>query len=88
MIARPHEKEDEMREGVCPKCSSHDVYTNQEIGTVESVYGVQAIPVKGVARTEFARLITYVCAGCGYAESYVRGSQSIAQIVRHWKKVS
>jgi hypothetical protein len=55
---------------------------------VNSVYGVQAIPVRGAVRTEFARLISFVCAACGYAESYVRGAQSISQIVRHWKKVS
>ena len=81
-------KEDKMRNGVCPKCGSHDVYTNQEVGPLDSEYGVQAIPLRGAVRTEFARLITYVCAICGYSESYVRGSQSISQIVKHWKKVA
>ncbi|MGA7733023.1 MAG: hypothetical protein WCD37_17325 [Chloroflexia bacterium] len=77
-----------MRDGTCPKCGSHDVYTNQEVGPVNSVYGAQAIPVRGAMHTEFARLVSYVCAACGYSESYVRGSSSISQIVRHWKKVA
>jgi predicted nucleic-acid-binding Zn-ribbon protein len=88
MDSRSHEQEKKMQDGVCPKCGSDEIYSNQEIGPVNSVYGVQAIPVRGAVRTEFARLVSYVCAECGYAESYVRGSQSIAQIVRHWKKVS
>ena len=76
-----------MRNGICPKCGSQDIYTNTEVGPVSSVYGVQALPVRGALKTEFARLVTYVCAICGYAESYVQGSHSIAEITRHWKKV-
>jgi predicted nucleic-acid-binding Zn-ribbon protein len=77
-----------MSDGICPKCNSHEVYTNREIGPVNSIYGAQAIPVRGAGQTEFARLVTFVCAACGYSESYVRGSSSLSQIVRYWKKVS
>jgi predicted nucleic-acid-binding Zn-ribbon protein len=76
-----------MRNGICPKCGSQNIYTNTEIGPVSNVYGVQAIPVRGALKTEFALLVTYVCAVCGYSEIYVQGSHSIAQITKHWKKV-
>jgi predicted nucleic-acid-binding Zn-ribbon protein len=79
-----------MRNGECPKCSSHEIYTSDEDG--EGFGGDESSSLNcGLDSTDKWR--TYLCANCGYYENYLTDKDMIANIVaqrrkmKSWKKV-
>jgi len=50
-------------------------------------YGINAIPLAhGVLNTTVAVLDNYVCADCGYVESYIADAEKLDYITQHWPK--
>ena len=68
-----------MRDGICPKCGSHEVYTSLSPGQ-RSFIIVSFWTVRG------ERLRDYVCADCGYAEQYVLSPNSLEKIRQKWER--
>lgn len=70
-----------MKNGTCPKCNSSNIYFKP--------YALDKVTLdgKGVEYTN------YVCANCGYFETYITDANALKQIVTRaeklgdWKKV-
>ena len=73
-----------MKSGICPKCSSHDVFSGAGVALKKGPFGSNSIPI-GI--TSIAALDNYVCGECGYVESYVSESQKLVEISRKWDKL-
>ena len=72
-----------MRTGICSRCGSHQVYSGGH-GSRQS-----ACPV--VSRPGFlpdTQLTRYVCAVCGYTESYIADPNALREIAHSWNRVS
>ena len=73
-----------MKEGKCPKCGSEEVYSGVHISPKNGPFGSNSIPVSLLS---IAALDNYVCAECGYVESYVADSSKLREIAKRWPKV-
>jgi predicted nucleic-acid-binding Zn-ribbon protein len=74
-----------VKEGKCPKCGSDRVYHGSDIPAKCGPFGSNSIPVTMVS---IAALDNYVCARCGYVESYVAESSKLREISRKWPRVN
>lgn len=73
-----------MKDGQCPRCHSHQVYSSSELSHKSGVSKSNTIPLS------FFRTIpldNYVCTNCGYVESYVAEPDMLSVIEDLWKKV-
>jgi ribosomal protein S27AE len=77
--------EQPMKNGTCPKCGSSDIYAGTEVFPKSGPFTCNAIPV---GLTAMAPLDNYVCAACGYVESYISREEDIASIRRKWPQVT
>ncbi len=79
-----------MRSGNCPKCRANSVYaTNLTDKNFLLPTGEQDIFIGKVAIAEQIQTERYVCANCGYFETYVANRQFLQQIANSsaWIKV-
>ena len=74
-----------MKTGTCPKCSSDEVFSGAGISLKKGPFGSNSIPV---GLTSIAALDNYVCADCGYVESYVSDPKKLVEISRKWDKIN
>jgi hypothetical protein len=74
-----------MKTGTCPKCASREVFTNSRFGFFSrSFRGYTLVaPFLGSVLVD-----EYVCAACGFAESYVPGEKALARLAKHWRRVA
>ncbi len=75
-----------MKSGKCPKCGSWEVYSGANISLKNGTYGANTIPSGGLFGQQGA-LDNYVCAACGYVESYISSAGFLEKIRRQWPKV-
>ena len=73
-----------MKTGICPKCSSHEVFSGAGVALKKGPFGSNSIPI-GI--TSIAALDNLVCVDCGYVESYVSDPDKLAEISRKWARV-
>ena len=73
-----------MKTGICPKCSSHEVFSGAGIALKKGPFGSNSIPI-GI--TSIAALDNLVCVECGYVESYVSDPDKLMEIARKWDKI-
>ena len=73
-----------MKTGTCPKCSSDEIFSGAGISLKKGPFGSNSIPV---GLTSIAALDNYVCADCGYVESYVSDPKKLVEISRKWDKI-
>ncbi len=73
-----------MKEGICPKCDAAEVYSPEDMLLKGGPFGSNSIPV---SLTSMAALDNYVCADCGYVESYVADEDKLHEITKKWKRV-
>ncbi len=73
-----------MKQGKCPKCSSTEVYCGSDIKLKTGPFGSNSIPV---SLTSIAALDNYVCAHCGYVESYISDPSKLKEISIRWAKL-
>ena len=73
-----------MKTGICPKCSSHEVFSGAGIALKKGPFGSNSIPI---GLTSIAALDNLVCAECGYVESYVSDPEKWVEISRKWDKI-
>lgn len=73
-----------MKNGQCPKCGSHAVYSN----TNRKFVALNSITMDSQKSSNlYAFLDTYVCASCGYVENYLAQSQDLNYIQENWQLV-
>jgi predicted nucleic-acid-binding Zn-ribbon protein len=70
-----------MKDGICPKCGSTDIYWRTEGGSPNE----SPIYNWGI---ETYRMTYYICSNCRYAESYVPNNVPIEIIEQFWKPVN
>jgi len=76
-----------MKNGLCPKCGSSDVYTqNKGIYTRKSGELPAHLHIN-ISTFSSADFDNYLCAACGYIESYVADLSDLPKIASKWKKV-
>jgi predicted nucleic-acid-binding Zn-ribbon protein len=73
-----------LKTGTCPKCSSDEIFSGAGISLKKGPFGSNSIPV---GLTSIAALDNYVCADCGYVESYVSDPKKLVEISRKWDKI-
>ena len=73
-----------MKTGICPKCTSTEVYSGADIILKKGPFGINAIPIN---LTSIAALDNYVCTSCGYVESYISDTGKLNEISRKWENV-
>ena len=73
-----------MKDGKCPKCGSDKVFHGIDIPAKAGPFGSNSIPVTLVS---IAALDNYVCAACGYVESYIAESAKLREISMKWPRV-
>lgn len=78
-----------MRNGICPKCNSSEVYSGEKVQTKTNSYGMNAVPIRGgiYFAPVTAPMDNYVCARCGYVESYIADRKKLDEIAERWVKV-
>lgn len=82
-----------MKQGICPKCDSRDVYacdwksTPFTSGTGESLL----MKKNGgfLANLSSAKLEYYICAVCGYLETYAQHTEDLSALKEstNWRRV-
>ena len=73
-----------MKSGMCPKCASESVYSGASIPLKKGPFGSNSIPI---SLTSVAALDNYVCAECGYIESYISDAERLSEIATKWVQV-
>ncbi len=85
-----------MRDGVCPKCSSEEVYYSDATGMEHGVSIDRSSPyvrlykdAKWAPDVWMLELSYYLCRSCGYFETYVRdpGELSKLDVSTNWRRV-
>lgn len=73
-----------MKSGQCPKCGSHEVFSN----TNRKFPALNTMTIgSGNFGNRYAYLDTYVCVGCGYVENYVAKQADLNYIKEEWTSV-
>jgi predicted nucleic-acid-binding Zn-ribbon protein len=78
------ERRGKLREGKCPKCGSDEIYAGIDVAPKSGPFASNSIPV---GLFSIAALDNYVCAQCGYLESYVADGEKLEEISRKWRKI-
>lgn len=73
-----------MREGKCPKCGSEEIYAGLDVAPKSGPFASNSIPI---GLFSVAALDNYVCAQCGYVESYIADHEKVREISRKWRKI-
>ncbi|HEX8503541.1 MAG TPA: hypothetical protein VF659_23355 [Pyrinomonadaceae bacterium] len=73
-----------MKDGVCPKCQAATVYRRLE-GISHGGGGIYISTFSSAA--ERCDVTYYVCATCGYVESYLYDEEKLSDVARTWRKV-
>ncbi len=70
-----------MKNGVCPKCQSKEVYNGASVSFKSGFNNSNTIPITGFRG---APLDNYICGQCGYVESYIAREKDLAVIKKRW----
>jgi predicted nucleic-acid-binding Zn-ribbon protein len=68
-----------MKSGQCPKCGSSEIYSGRAHNQRSAM---------NISMFKHARLEDFVCADCGYIESYVIDNAKLDDIKRLWTRVA
>jgi len=74
-----------MRDGKCPKCNSATVHIKRK-GIIFGDSGVHVLTAEWLSKP--IPLDNYVCATCGYFESYLVDKAKLSAVAREWTKVN
>ncbi len=74
-----------MKNGLCPRCGSKEVYSGTNIPFKSGPFSSNAIPI---GLTSMAALDNYVCTSCGLVESYIADPSKLDEVAKRWDKVA
>src|SRR5689334_14352698 len=69
-----------MRDGICPKCGSEEVYMSEASGHAGVIY-------LDTSTTGAVTIYDYVCTDCGCVEQYILSNGALKQIRQQWRRV-
>lgn len=78
------DKSPALKDGLCPVCGSRQVKSGQAVADKAGLGGSNRIPINAVFAVP---LDNFVCADCGYVESYILDRAVLNRIEREWQKV-
>jgi len=70
-----------MQDGRCPKCAAATIYQKHNGIAADSQLTI------ALGLLSYAEFDTYICASCGYTESYIADRRALAKIAQQWHKV-
>jgi len=73
-----------LKANACPKCGSTEIYAGVDVYPKSGPFTSNSIPI---SLTSIAALDNYVCAACGYVESYIADAEKLKEIQKKWVKV-
>lgn len=73
-----------LRSGICPYCGSDRVYSGTDAPMKQGTHDSNAIPI---TLWDSAPLDNYVCANCGFVESYIGDRRLLDMIEKKWPRV-
>ena len=73
-----------MKTGICPKCTSAEVFSGAGISLKKGPFGSNSIPI---GLTSIAALDNYVFTSCGYVESYISDLGKLTEMSPKWDTV-
>lgn len=76
-----------MKSGKCPKCSQNTVYMSRKGITFHSNSAMYIQNLKSIMTVPFDNYNNYVCASCGYFETYIDDKEKLSEIQKHWSKM-
>lgn len=77
-----------MKDGLCPKCGSTEIYTDAELAEKANEYGVNKVIVKNNLLTNtYVEYNNLYCANCGYLERYIVKEADRDAIVKNWTRI-
>ncbi len=71
-----------MKNGICPKCNSFEVYVLPPKWPSNNFH---KIPIDGLT---LASVTQYICVDCGYVEEYVSDASKLEKIRQNWSRVN
>ncbi len=71
-----------MKNGICPKCNSSEIYAGMKWFLKLTSATIIPIALGISAKREY-----FVCARCGYVESYITDSSMLDEIRKRWLKI-
>ncbi len=72
-----------MKSGPCPKCGSKEIYLAPY--RIKLTHGRHSMQL-GIF--DFAKIEEYICAECGFIESYLAGEEDMRKVIRKCEKVT
>jgi predicted nucleic-acid-binding Zn-ribbon protein len=82
-----------MQNGLCPKCSSGEVYYSDATGSEHGLHDAPLVNLykdrKWVPDISMLELAYYLCQSCGYLDMYVRDTDQLSKLgeCTNWRKV-
>ena len=73
-----------MKNEKCPKCGSAEIFSGADVYPKSGPFTSNSIPI---SLTSIAPLDNYVCAQCGYVESYIADPHKLKEITQKWQKI-
>ena len=78
-----------MKSGICPKCSSTQIYMSRgKITAMMRSRGHAIMAKEGAFGHKYVLLKQYVCWNCHYLETYVDVQESILNILENWQPLN
>lgn len=74
----------DIRDGVCPKCGSREVYANLTLANKRGANDSNTIPINML---QSVALDHFVCVTCGYVESYLTDVIDRRKIAESWNRI-
>jgi predicted nucleic-acid-binding Zn-ribbon protein len=73
-----------LKKGICPQCESDEVYSGANVAHKVGGNESNTIPIDFWTS---AALDNYVCADCGYVESYIADDRALETVKAKWERV-
>ena len=76
-----------MKDGLCPKCASNQVYKKNEGIGIGTLNGLGRFVISGYFFSDETNCDSYICVKCGYFENYITNPEALAKVGEKWEKV-
>jgi hypothetical protein len=77
-----------MRDGICPKCDSREIYTDAYLRSKITVAGMNQVVAKvGVLSNTLVEYDNFYCTNCGLLERYIVRPEDRAKVLENWTRI-
>lgn len=75
-----------MRNGICPKCNSTEIY--KKVNGIGHGDGGGSVYIYTGWITSGTKVESFICTFCGFFESYAIDRDKLNEVAQNWEKVS